>query len=72
MYGLKIKSPSTIDKLVKKGMNIKKALIQKGIIEIFKDNNNNPNTSNDKNKFWSRNKNVPNDGVMDTRTINNV
>lgn len=68
MYGLKLKSPSTIEKLIKNGMNIENSLVAKGVIKINKGNNN-LNNSSDKNKFWSKNKDVTNDGVVDTRIV---
>ena len=68
MYELKIKSPSTITKLMKKGASIKDALIRKGVIEINQDNTN-MNSSTDKEKFFSKKKNVTNDGIVDARTI---
>ena len=34
MYELKIKSPSTIAKLMKKGASIEDALVRKGVIKI--------------------------------------
>lgn len=64
MYELKIKSPSTIKKLIKKGTNIEEALIWKCLLKINKENNN-TSTSNEKTKFWPQNKNVKNDGVFD-------
>ena len=68
MYELKIKSLSTIAKLMKKGASIKDALIRKGVIKINKDNTN-MNSSTDKAKIFSKNKNVTNDGIVDARPI---
>ena len=64
MYELKIKSPSTIAKLMKKGASIEDALVYKGVININKDNTN-TNSSIDQVKFFSKNKNVKNDGIVD-------
>ena len=50
MYELKIKIPSTISKLMKKGASIEDALIRKGILKTKKDNTN-TNLSNDKEMF---------------------
>lgn len=69
MYELKLKSPSTIEKLIKKGMSIETALVAKGIIKLNKDNDN-TNYSGDRNRFWYKNKNVTNDGVVDARAVN--
>lgn len=69
MYELKLKSPNTIEKLIKKGMNIETALVAKGIIKLNKDSDN-TNNSRDQNRFWYKNKNVTNDGVVDARAVN--
>lgn len=69
MYELKLKSPSTIEKLIKKGMNIETTLVAKGIIKLNKDSDN-MNNSGDRNRFWYKNKNVTNDGVVDARAVN--
>lgn len=63
MYELKLKSPSTIEKLIKKGMNIETALMAKGIIKLNKDSDNT-------NNLGDKNKNVTNDGVVDARAVN--
>ena len=68
MYELKIKSPSTIAKLMKKGASIKDALVCKGVIKINKDNTN-TNSSTKKVKFFSKNKNVTNDGIFNAQVI---
>ena len=64
MYELKIKSPNTIAKLMKNVASIKDALVCKGVIKINKDNAN-TNSSTDKEKNFSKNKNVINDGIVD-------
>ena len=68
MYELKIKSLSIISKLVKKGASIEDALICKGIFKTNKDKKN-TSSSNDKEIFFSKNKNVTNDGIVDACTI---
>ena len=68
IYELKIKSPSTISKLMKKGASIEDSLIYKGILKKNKDNTN-TNSSNEKAKNFSKNKNVTNDGIVDACTI---
>ena len=60
MYELKIKSPSTIAKIMKKVSSIEDALICKGVLKINKDNTN-TNLSTDKVNFFSKNKNDTND-----------
>ena len=63
-----MKSPSTISKLMKKGASIEDDLIHKGILKTNKDKTN-TNSSNDKAKNFSKNKNVTNDGIVDAWTI---
>ena len=53
---------------MKKGASIEDALVHKGVIKINKDNAN-MNSSTDKAKFFSMNKNVTNDGIFDAQTI---
>lgn len=50
-----------------KALKCEKGLVEQGIIKYGTFTN---NTNNDKSKFWSRNKNVTNDGVVDARTVN--
>ena len=57
MYEPKIKSPSTISKLIKKGANIEDTLLRKGILKTNKENTH-TNFSNDKVKFFSKNENL--------------
>lgn len=68
MYELKIKSLSTIAKLIKKWSTIEDALIRKDILKTIKEKTN-TNSSNDKALFFSNNKNVTNDGIMDAQMI---
>ena len=68
MYELKIKSPNTISKLMKKGASIEYVLIHKGILKTNKDNTN-TNSSNEKAKKFSKNKNVTNDGIVYVQKI---
>ena len=53
---------------MKKGASIEDALVYKGVIKINKDNAN-TNSSTEKAKFFSKNKNVTNDGIVDAQTI---
>ncbi len=63
MYKLKIKSSSTIAKLMKKGASIEDDLIHKDIHKKNKENTN-TNSSNNKEKNFSKNKWVTNDGIV--------
>ena len=53
---------------MKKWASIEDALIRKGVLKINKENTN-TNSSNNKANFFSKNKNVTNDGIVDARTI---
>ena len=68
MYKLKIKITSTISKSMKKGASIEYALIHKGILKKNKENKN-TKSSNDKEIFFSKNKNVTNDGIIEAWKI---
>jgi len=68
-FQLQLQSASTFDELVSKGVIIERALIAKGTIKIFRDNKDSPQNSNDKSRFWNKNKNVVNDGIVDTKNI---
>ena len=63
MYEIKIKSPSIVSKLMKKEASIEYALIHKGILKMNKESTK-TNSSNDKEKNFSKNKNVTNDGIF--------
>jgi len=52
--------------VIEMGLFIEKAMIAKGQIKIYKDTPNSSYTM-DKSKFWTKNKNVVNDGVVDAK-----
>ena len=53
---------------MKKGASIENALIHKEILKRNKEKTN-TNSSNDKEKNFSKNKNVTNDGILDPRIV---
>jgi len=53
---------------MKKGASIEDTLIHKGILKMNKDYTS-TNSSNDKEIFLSKNKNVTNDAILDAQTI---
>lgn len=55
--------------LVEKGIILEKDLIEKGEIKMSNRNPNVQNIPNDRNKFWSWNKNVTNYGSVDAKTL---
>lgn len=50
-----------------KGPFIKQALIDEGIIKLYKEYSDKP--SNDKQRYWKKNKNVVGDGVTNSKTV---
>lgn len=60
---------STFTNLVEKWVILEKTLIAKGEVKIYTKAQNSQGTSNDKNKLWSYNKNVTNDGIVDVKSI---
>lgn len=72
-YQLKIQCLPTFQKLIKNGIQVEEASIKKGTLKFSKEGfissnnayNNNYYNNSDKSKFWMRNKNVVNDGVVD-------
>lgn len=76
-YRIKLQCPPIFVKMIENGLKIEDAMVKKGELKLYKEgnnssnsfnNNNNNNHNNDKPKFWTRNINVVNDGVVD---INN-
>lgn len=74
-YQLKLQCLPSFKKLIKNGIQIEEASIKRGTLKLSKEGasssnnnyNNNYYNNSDKSKFWTRNKNVVNDGV-----VNNV
>lgn len=56
--------------VVEKGLKCKEGLIAHSILKTSREGNMINNTSNEKTKFWSKNKNVTNDGVVDVGVVN--
>lgn len=69
MIQLQIYCCNTFQDDIEKGISIEKVLVAKGLVKIFKENQNAPN---DKGKFWSRNKNFTNDGVVNAKMVSKV
>ena len=76
-YRLQLQYPPNFNKLIENGIKIEEAMVQKSEIKLYsKDNagssNSNSNTynsnsNNDKSKYWNKNKNIVNDGIVDNR-----
>lgn len=70
-FYLDIKCLDTFKDVITKGLKIKKSLIKKRLVKIYKDNKDGPQPTynSDKPKFWAKNKNFVKDGVVHERTI---
>lgn len=69
-YPLQVHCCATFVDLVEKGMTLENFLIAQGELTYGNKNTHNQQTPNDKSRFWSYNKNVTNDGVIDTKVVN--
>lgn len=77
-YQLKLQCLPSFQKLIDNDIQIEEALIKKGTLKFSKEgysssnknyNNNYYNNNSDKSKFWTRIKNVINDGVVDANHV---
>lgn len=62
-YRLNLHCPPSFQKM------IENALVQRGIIKLDRDNPSSSNHHNDKSRFWTHNKNMVNDGVVDAHHV---
>lgn len=69
-YPLQMQCLNNFKDITKKGIKCEKGLLEQEILKHHKDSGPTTNTSNERPKFWSRNKNVTNDGVVDARIVN--
>lgn len=69
---LQLQCVTTFYEVIENGLTIEKALIVEGVIKIYKDQKYNNQTSNKKPKYWSKNKNVVNDGVTNNKRVQNI
>ena len=69
-FHMKMASPEDFATLVKKGKNIENELLDKGSIKHYSSSSSNNDTNNNrKPKFWSKNKGVSHDGVIDVKSV---
>ena len=74
-YRVHLQCPPNFKKLIENGVKIEEAMVKKGELKLYmKDNgnssnHNNSNNNNDRSKYWNKNKNVVNDGVVDNKNI---
>lgn len=71
-YPLQMQWLSTFKEITEKGVKCEKGLLEQGILKGSKDSSASNITGEDKPKFWSINKNVTNDGVVDAHVVNRV
>lgn len=72
-YQLRFQCIPSFAELIENGIQVEEACIKKGTLKFFKEGTNSSNTypfnnqnnTLDKSKFWTRNKNVVNDGGVD-------
>lgn len=55
--------PINFEEIIKKGLVIKRSLIARGVIKLYK-NKDQDSSFNDKPKLWEMNKNITNDGLV--------
>lgn len=67
-YDLRKSCLSTFKEVIENGLATKKVLIEKGTIKLFKDNKD-ESKGKDKPYLWNKNKNMVNDGVVDSNMI---
>ncbi|GLJ07896.1 hypothetical protein SUGI_0076310 [Cryptomeria japonica] len=67
-YELRKACLSTFKDAIEKGLATEKVLIEQGVIKIIKENKENYK-GKDKPRFWNKNKNTVNDGVVDANIV---
>ncbi|GLJ20143.1 hypothetical protein SUGI_0365630 [Cryptomeria japonica] len=67
-YDLRKACLSTFKDVIEKGLATERVLIEQGLIKIFKENKDDFK-GKDKPRFWNKNKNTANDGVVDANTV---
>jgi hypothetical protein len=56
--------------LIENAITIEGALVKRGLIKLDEDNPSSSNhNNNDKTRFWNKNKNVFNDGIVDANNL---
>lgn len=70
-FYLDIKCSKNFKDAIDQWLKIEKSLIKKGLVKIHNDNKEGPRPAynSDKAKFWAKNKNIVNDGVVDAQNV---
>lgn len=53
-YQLQLQCPPTFEKLIKNEMKIEDALVKRGVLKIYNDNNLSKSSNHEKPKFWQK------------------
>lgn len=69
-YLLQMQCMNNLKDITEKGIKCEKSLLEQGILKHQNDSRPTTSTSNERPKFWSRNKNVTNDKVVDAHIVN--
>ena len=67
-YALQMQDSPSFDRMIKNALRIEEVMVKKG--EITLQNESKGGSSSSKPKWWKNNKNVVNDGVVDTSNVN--
>ena len=59
----------TYKDIKEKGMGLEQGLIMDGVIRLYKENTQDWGLSNEKTRYWNKNKNTVTDGATDTRQV---
>ena len=59
----------TYKDIKEKGMGLEQGLIKYGVIKLYKENTQDWGLSNDKTRYWNKNKNMVTDGATDTQKV---
>jgi len=68
-YRLELQCPPTFEKLIENGIKIEEALVKRGILKIYNENNPNNSSNNDKPKFWQKYKSNGNDNSTEAHNV---
>lgn len=58
----------TFEEVTKNGLSLDRVLLEQGILRPYQKNSQG-SSSNDKSRYWSKNKNIVNDGVTNTKCV---
>lgn len=59
----------SFEKVAKEGLTLECVLLEKGVLKPYQKDSQGFSLANDKPRYWSKNKNVVNDGVIDAKHV---